>query len=87
LVQIGRREPAPERELDVPEWRLITKSEIAQRRLMKRLRAVRARSKTAGKRLWIEPSDVAGAVVYLASDRARFASGSQFVIDAGLLSR
>lgn len=36
---------------------------------------------------WIEPEDVASAVVYLASDRARFITGSQFVIDAGLLSR
>jgi NAD(P)-dependent dehydrogenase (short-subunit alcohol dehydrogenase family) len=36
---------------------------------------------------WIEPSDVAEAVVFLASERARFITGSQFVIDAGLLSR
>jgi NAD(P)-dependent dehydrogenase (short-subunit alcohol dehydrogenase family) len=36
---------------------------------------------------WIEPEDVAAAVVYLASDKARFITGSQFVIDAGLLSR
>jgi SDR family mycofactocin-dependent oxidoreductase len=36
---------------------------------------------------WIEPEDVAEAVVYLASDRARFVTGSQFVIDAGLLAR
>jgi SDR family mycofactocin-dependent oxidoreductase len=36
---------------------------------------------------WIEPDDVAAAVIYLASDRARFITGSQFVIDAGLLSR
>ncbi len=36
---------------------------------------------------WIEPEDVAAAVVYLASDRARFITGSQFVIDAGLLTR
>ena len=36
---------------------------------------------------WIEPEDVAQAVLYLASDRARFVTGSQFVIDAGLLSR
>jgi len=36
---------------------------------------------------WIEPADVAAAVVYLASDRARFITGSQFVIDAGLLTR
>ena len=36
---------------------------------------------------WIEPADVAAAVVYLASDRARFITGSQFVLDAGLLSR
>jgi len=36
---------------------------------------------------WIEPADVAEAVLYLASDRARFVTGSQFVIDAGLLTR
>lgn len=36
---------------------------------------------------WIEPEDVAEAVVYLASDKARFITGSQFVIDAGLLTR
>jgi SDR family mycofactocin-dependent oxidoreductase len=36
---------------------------------------------------WIEPEDVARAVVYLASDAARFITGSQFVLDAGLLTR
>jgi len=36
---------------------------------------------------WIEPEDVAEAVLYLASERARFVTGSQFVIDAGLLAR
>jgi NAD(P)-dependent dehydrogenase (short-subunit alcohol dehydrogenase family) len=36
---------------------------------------------------WVEPEDVAAAVVFLASDRARFVTGSPFVIDAGLLSR
>ena len=36
---------------------------------------------------WIEPEDVAAAVVYLASDRRRFITGSQFVLDAGLLTR
>ena len=36
---------------------------------------------------WIEPDDVAAAVVFLASDKARFITGSQFVIDAGLLTR
>lgn len=36
---------------------------------------------------WIEPQDVAEAVVYLVSDRARFVTGSQFVLDAGLLTR
>ena len=35
---------------------------------------------------WIEPEDVANLVDYLASDKARYATGSQFVLDAGLLS-
>ena len=36
---------------------------------------------------WIETSDVAELVLYLASDRARFATGAQFTLDAGLLTR
>jgi NAD(P)-dependent dehydrogenase (short-subunit alcohol dehydrogenase family) len=36
---------------------------------------------------WVEPEDVANAVVFLASDKARYITGSQFVLDAGLLSR
>jgi NAD(P)-dependent dehydrogenase (short-subunit alcohol dehydrogenase family) len=36
---------------------------------------------------WIEPEDVAHAVVFLASDRARYITGATFVIDAGLLTR
>lgn len=36
---------------------------------------------------WIEVEDVADAVVYLASNKARFVTGSGFVIDAGLLTR
>lgn len=36
---------------------------------------------------WIEADDVAHAVLYLVSDKARFVTGSQFVIDAGLLTR
>jgi len=36
---------------------------------------------------WIEPEDVAKAVVWLVSDAARFVTGSQFVLDAGLLTR
>ena len=36
---------------------------------------------------WIEASDVAELVLYLASDRARYATGSQFTLDAGLLTR
>jgi SDR family mycofactocin-dependent oxidoreductase len=36
---------------------------------------------------WIEPEDVANAVLYLASDRARYVTGTPLVIDAGLLSR
>lgn len=36
---------------------------------------------------WVEPEDVAGMVLYLASDAARYITGSQFVLDAGLLTR
>jgi NAD(P)-dependent dehydrogenase (short-subunit alcohol dehydrogenase family) len=36
---------------------------------------------------WIEPEDVAEAVLFLASPAARFITGSQFVLDAGLLTR
>jgi len=36
---------------------------------------------------WVEPEDVANAVVFLVSDRSRFVTGSQFVLDAGLLSK
>lgn len=36
---------------------------------------------------WLEASDVANSVLFLASDKARFITGSQFVLDAGLLTR
>ncbi len=36
---------------------------------------------------WIEATDVAELVLYLASDRARYATGAQFTLDAGLLTR
>jgi SDR family mycofactocin-dependent oxidoreductase len=36
---------------------------------------------------WIEPVDVANAVVFLASDEARYITGSQLVVDAGLTQR
>ena len=36
---------------------------------------------------WLEPEDVANAVLFLASDKARYVDGSQFVLDAGLLTR
>jgi SDR family mycofactocin-dependent oxidoreductase len=36
---------------------------------------------------WIEPEDVAAAVVFLASSKARSITGSEFVLDAGLLAR
>jgi SDR family mycofactocin-dependent oxidoreductase len=36
---------------------------------------------------WIEPEDVAHAVLYLASDKARYVTGAPLILDAGLLSR
>jgi SDR family mycofactocin-dependent oxidoreductase len=36
---------------------------------------------------WIQPEDVAEAVVFLVSERARHMTGSQLVIDAGLLTK
>jgi len=36
---------------------------------------------------WIEPEDVAQAVLFLVSDAARYVTGAEFVIDAGLLTR
>jgi SDR family mycofactocin-dependent oxidoreductase len=36
---------------------------------------------------WIEPEDVAQAVLYLVSDRARYVTGAEMVLDAGLLTR
>jgi Enoyl-(Acyl carrier protein) reductase len=36
---------------------------------------------------WIEPGDVAEAVRFLVSDRARYMTGTTLVIDAGLLTR
>jgi SDR family mycofactocin-dependent oxidoreductase len=36
---------------------------------------------------WVEPEDVAAAVVFLASEKARYITGSEFLIDAGLMTR
>lgn len=36
---------------------------------------------------WVQPEDVANAVVFLASEKSRYITGSQFVLDAGLLSK
>lgn len=36
---------------------------------------------------WVEPEDVAEAVLFLASDGARYVTGSTLAVDAGLLSR
>ncbi|MDR1355690.1 MAG: SDR family oxidoreductase [Propionibacteriaceae bacterium] len=35
---------------------------------------------------WVEVEDVANLVLFLASDKARYVTGAQFVLDAGLLS-
>jgi (+)-trans-carveol dehydrogenase len=36
---------------------------------------------------WVEPVDVSNAVVYLASDEARFVTGSQIAVDAGAVGK
>ena len=36
---------------------------------------------------WIEARDVADAVVFLVSDKARYMTGTELVIDAGLLTK
>ena len=36
---------------------------------------------------WLETEDIVEAFKYIASDRARYLTGSQFVLDAGLLTR
>lgn len=36
---------------------------------------------------WIEAEDVASSVLFLASDQAKYITGSQYVLDAGLLTR
>jgi len=36
---------------------------------------------------WIEPEDVAQSVLFLASKKARYITGSQYVLDAGLLTK
>lgn len=35
---------------------------------------------------WIEPEDVAESVLFLASDKAKYVTGSQYILDAGLLT-
>jgi NAD(P)-dependent dehydrogenase (short-subunit alcohol dehydrogenase family) len=36
---------------------------------------------------WVEAEDVANAVVFLVSEKSRFVTGAQFVLDAGLLTK
>jgi NAD(P)-dependent dehydrogenase (short-subunit alcohol dehydrogenase family) len=36
---------------------------------------------------WVEAEDVANMVAWLASDEARYVTGAQFTLDAGLLTR
>lgn len=36
---------------------------------------------------WVEPVDVANAVVFLASEQARYITGTQLVVDAGLMQK
>jgi SDR family mycofactocin-dependent oxidoreductase len=36
---------------------------------------------------WVEPVDIANAVVFLASDQARYITGTQLIVDAGLTQK
>jgi NAD(P)-dependent dehydrogenase (short-subunit alcohol dehydrogenase family) len=36
---------------------------------------------------WVEPVDIANAVVFLASDQGRYITGTQLVVDAGLTQK
>jgi NAD(P)-dependent dehydrogenase (short-subunit alcohol dehydrogenase family) len=36
---------------------------------------------------WVEPEDVAHAVLFLSLAESRYVTGTQFVLDAGLLTR
>ena len=36
---------------------------------------------------WVDPVDIANAVVFLASDEARYITGTQLVVDAGLTQK
>jgi NAD(P)-dependent dehydrogenase (short-subunit alcohol dehydrogenase family) len=36
---------------------------------------------------WVEPVDVANAVAFLASEEARYITGTQLVVDAGLTQK
>jgi len=57
---------------------------------MEGLTTIEVAERSAGNLLpvpWIEPSDVAEAIRFLVSDRARYMTGTTFVIDAGLLTR
>lgn len=36
---------------------------------------------------WVEPEDVSAGILYLVSDEGRFVTGTQFVIDAGMLAK
>lgn len=36
---------------------------------------------------WLDPVDIANAVVFLASDEARYITGTQLVVDAGLTQK
>jgi NAD(P)-dependent dehydrogenase (short-subunit alcohol dehydrogenase family) len=36
---------------------------------------------------WVEPVDIANAAIFLASDEARYITGTQLVVDAGLTQK
>ena len=63
----------------------LTISSVSSQGVFKRLPAERSAGNLL-KTPWLETEDIVHAVKYIASDEARYMTGNQFVLDAGLLT-